>query len=350
ARQLMAGFPGFVQLQAALVDPALALDRHATWQRLADDDLARVRRFSSWHRDEIQLNAYAWGVPPQPVIDRAVALRKRLDAQLDHNLDPFKSKMLLVVGRARFTPDGFAIDDKGLEYRDAPDTGDGRVTLGSARMPGVRTWQIDCEHGNLPAKKDAFPAYLELLSNGTTELLTPLPDAAPARGASVVAVPHVRSRPSRTRQPSVPPESARDLTVPGTKQTGARPAAPGTALKISVINGDLMFVRQPLLVGHYISTRLTGTENVVDKVLGGAMSMALGAGLYPYAPGAQQIFLNTSVNRDNPLQLPRPAAVIVVGLGAEGKLFAADLVGAVRQAVMAWSQRLTEARGGAPSA
>src|SRR4029453_1537586 len=29
ARQLMAGFPGFIQLQAALVDPALALDRHA---------------------------------------------------------------------------------------------------------------------------------------------------------------------------------------------------------------------------------------------------------------------------------------------------------------------------------
>src|SRR6185295_16396012 len=42
ARQLMAEFPGFIQLQAALLDSALKLDRSETWQKLADDDLARV--------------------------------------------------------------------------------------------------------------------------------------------------------------------------------------------------------------------------------------------------------------------------------------------------------------------
>ena len=348
ARQLMARFPGFIQLQAALVDPRLALDRHDTWQKLADDDLARVREFNIWHHDEIQLNAYTWGVPPQEVVDRAVALRKRLDAQLVHELDPFKEKMLLVVGRARLTPDGFTIDEKGLEYLDAPDAGDGRVTLGSARLPGVRTWQIDCEHGNLPAEKDAFAAYLELLANGTTDLLKPVADGAPARGATGVADPHVRSRPSHIWRQSVPPESARDLVAPGSKVAAAGSAPSGAALQISVINGDLMFVRQPLLLGHYTSTRLTGTEHVVDRLLGGVMTMALGAGLYPDAPGAHQIFLNTGANRDNPLQLPRPEAAIVVGLGAEGKLLATDLVGTVRQAVMAWSQRLTEMPGGAP--
>jgi tetratricopeptide (TPR) repeat protein len=140
------------------------------------------------------------------------------------------------------------------------------------------------------------------------------------------------------------------VVAPGSRPSAVRFAAPDTALKISVINGDLMFVRQPLLLGHYTSTRLTGTENVVDKLLGGAMSNALGAGLYPYAPGAHQIFLNTGVNRDNPLQLPRPEAAIVVGLGAEGKLVAADLAGAVRQAAMAWSQRMTETYGGATGA
>ena len=129
------------------------------------------------------------------------------------------------------------------------------------------------------------------------------------------------------------------VVVPGSRPSAVRLAAPDTALKISVINGDLMFVRQPLLLGHYTSTRLTGTENVVDKLLGGAMSNALGAGLYPYAPGAHQIFLNTGVNRDNPLQLPRPEAAIVVGLGAEGKLVAADLAGAVRQAAMEMFER-----------
>ena len=347
ARQLMARFPGFIQLQAALGDPTLQLDQHATWQRLADDDLARVREFNSWHHGEIQLNAYTWGVPPQEVIDRAVALRKRLDAQLVRDLDPFKDKILQVVGRARRTPDGFAIDEKGLEYLDASD-GDGRVTLASARIPGVRTWQVDCEHGELPAEKDAFAAYLELLDKGTTSSLRPLADGAPARGASDRAEPHVRSRPSRSRRPSAPPQSAKDLTTTERKvaDTGAAPI--GAALRISVLNGDLLFVRQPLLLGHYTSRRLTGTEHVLDRLLGGVMTVALGTGLYPDAPGTHQIFLNTGANRDNPLQLPRPEAAIVVGLGAEGKLLANDLVATVRQAVMAWSRRLTEMPGGAP--
>ncbi|HEV8095098.1 MAG TPA: CHAT domain-containing protein [Burkholderiales bacterium] len=121
------------------------------------------------------------------------------------------------------------------------------------------------------------------------------------------------------------------------------------ALRISVVNGDLMFVRQPLLLGHYTSLRLTGTERVVDHLLGGAMNASLAAGLYPESPGVHQVFVNTCAPRDNPLQLPRPEAAIVVGLGAEGKLRAADLVLTVRQAVIAWAQRLTEMPGGAPA-
>jgi hypothetical protein len=83
------------------------------------------------------------------------------------------------------------------------------------------------------------------------------------------------------RPPSRPPESERDVL-------GGEPARPreprpsiGTALKISVINGDLLFVRQPLLIGHYVSLRLTGTEGVVDKLLDSAMSKSLAAGCIP---------------------------------------------------------------------
>src|SRR5206468_2284364 len=120
ARQLMASLPGFIQLQAALVDDSRRLDQSATWQLLADKDLATVQDFNAWHHNEIQLNVYRWGVPPQDVIDRAVALRKRLEIQVDRDLDPFKDKMLLVAGKARFTPDGYEVRETGLEYLDAP--------------------------------------------------------------------------------------------------------------------------------------------------------------------------------------------------------------------------------------
>ena len=105
-------------------------------------------------------SAYSWGVPPQDVLDRAVALRKRLDAQVARDLPAFKDKLQLVVGKARFTPDGYEIGNEGLVYLDAADDGDGRVTAPSALLPGVRTWQLDCEHGTLPDKKSAFEAYL----------------------------------------------------------------------------------------------------------------------------------------------------------------------------------------------
>jgi tetratricopeptide (TPR) repeat protein len=113
-------------------------------------------------------------------------------------------------------------------------------------------------------------------------------------------------------------------------------------LRITVVNGDLTYVAEPLLIGHYRSSKLSGAEAFMDRALGYAMSASLERGLYPTAAGTHQGFLNTQQSSDNPWQLPRPAAVIVAGLGAEGELRGSDLVTTVRQAVIGWGQRLTE--------
>ena len=72
------------------------------------------------------------------------------------------------------------------------------------------------------------------------------------------------------------------------------------------------------------------------------MEHSLDMGVYPLAIGSHQIFINTRPNLERGTFMPRPKAVIVVGLGEEGKLQAADLVQTVRQAVIAWAQRLAE--------
>src|SRR5690606_34695234 len=61
ARKLMAGMPGFIQLQAGLLDPALGLAQTSTWQQLADDDVARLRDRSIWHGEGAQRSVYEWG-------------------------------------------------------------------------------------------------------------------------------------------------------------------------------------------------------------------------------------------------------------------------------------------------
>src|SRR5262249_36326007 len=122
-------------------------------------------------------------------------------------------------------------------------------------------------------------------------------------------------------------------------------AADGEApLAITVVNGDVTFEESPLLVGHYRSTRLTGAEAVLDNVLDRAMSSALDLGVYPIEPGTNRIFINQRVRGFS--QAPRPQAVIVVGLGQEGKLQSSQVVLSVRQAVIAWAERVSELRRG----
>ncbi len=363
ARATMAGMPGFLQLQAALLDPTLRLDRAETWQKLADDDIAKLLERSLWHVESVQRAIYRWSAPPQSVLDQATALWRRLDAQAAA-LGADAQKMLLVIGHAPFTPGGIVFDDNGLEYTDAVGGGDGRVPLHSALLPGVKTWKLDASHGDLPTVAKAFPAYLELLVDGDTsqlEVFDPASVASRSAGASSrpgasrdatdPAASLARSRPSRGIQPSVPPSTPADVLGAGTRTVAdrGRGAVAARTLHVSVMNGDLKFVHQPLVVGHYRSLALTGTEAVVDRLVNKAMSRSLAAGLYPDGVGMHQIFGNIRKDPDNVLAMARPLAAIVAGLGEEGKLRTADLVYTVRQAVIAYAQRLAENENGAPA-
>ena len=342
ARQLMAEFPGFLQLQAGLLNPKLGLDKAETWAQLAREDLKRVQDNNWWHRYEGGDSdaAYEWGLPPQDVLKQARRLRERLDRQRDTVLKDYADRILLVVGQAKFTPDGYAWGGDGFAYLNATDGGDGRVPLESALLPGVRTWQLDSEHGSLPDVEAAFDAYVDLLEQGNTNRLQPL---ATTRGGAAAALVHVRSRPSRGRPATSPASSERQVFASGVQdEPGSDPAPTQTALKVSVLNGNLSFVRQTLLVGHSRSLNLTGTEAVVNSLIGGAMKASLDAGLYPDVPGTHQIFLNSRSDPDNPWRTPQPAQVVVAGLGDEGKLTEAELIRTTRQAVIAWVQRRAE--------
>jgi hypothetical protein len=359
ARHMMAGMPGFIQLQAALLDPDLRLHQASTWTALAQADMATLRERSTWHDADTQSAIYEWGAPPQDVLDQACALRRRLDAQA-HAWGADAPKLLMVVGQAAFTPAGFdPHGTEGLVYLNAPATGDGRVALESALLAGVRTWKVNAEHGKLPSEPSALEAYAELLSTGQTQRLERVASTHRSEGegesgeaisATKTRLSWLRSRPSRTRQTvrtAQPPSQEADvLGLPqGTNlsaQTELSPAFHATALHVSVFNGDLKFISQPLMVGHYRSLVLTGAEGVVDALVGRAMSQSLLAGLYPEATGTHQIFANQRADPHNPFAMARPQAVVVVGLGDEGKLRASELVYTVRQAVLAYAQRVAE--------
>ena len=347
ARRLMAAMPGFIQLQAGLLDPTLGLAQSERWQTLADQDMKTLEEANVWHDPISQQTVYRWGVPSQAVLDQAVALRRRLDQQRDAALPGFRDRLLMVVGHARFTPAGFEMDGReGLVYLDQPEGGDGRVTLDNALLPGVRAWKVDCEHGGLPDAASAFAAYLDLLQHGDTQRLPAVgPTPATRSGGSAITA-LVRSRPSRQRSATVQPPTGLAELLAQVADAPIRTEAPQGALRVSVHNANLKFISTPLLVGHYFASTLSGTEAVVDRFIGGVMSSSLAAGLYPEAPGTHQIFVNNRQDPDSPLALPRPPHVVVAGLGAEGKLKSAAITHTVRQATLAWAQRVAEAPGG----
>ncbi|MEO5734089.1 MAG: CHAT domain-containing protein, partial [Rubrivivax sp.] len=290
---------------------------------------------------------YAWGVPTQDVLDAAKALRQRLDAQADGALKDCAAQMLLVVGHAKFTPDGFDVGGDGFVYLDAQDGGDGRVPLESALLPGVMTWTLDCDHGSLPSAKQAFDAFLDLLARGTTAKLTTLAASTVRRDGSAAApLVHVRSRPSRRPSSALPAGNASEVFSSIAMNDGSAAPLPLAPLKVGVLNGNLAFVHQPLMLGHYRALELTGTEHEIDGHIGGAMGMALRAGIYPDATGSHRIFFNSRQDDENPWQLPRPRAAIIVGLGDEGALTATMLENTVAQGTKAWSQRAAEQAGG----
>ncbi|MFS8980779.1 CHAT domain-containing protein [Cupriavidus necator] len=340
ARQVIAGFPGFIQMQAALLDSATGLDRSSTWSALAQQDLERARALASWHSDELQINVYKWGIPAQALLEEAKRFRERLDQQLANAKGIFGDKTLLVVGASDFTPDGFELVNEGLVYVNAAETGDGRVTLNRARLPGVRTWQVRAVHGNLPSEEDAFAAYLELLEQGDTSRLPFLPAVHAGRGTVVAKGTRERSRPSREARIILPPQSEREMIV--SAEEGSAAQMTGGTFRVSVINGNLSFVSAPILVGHYHSLGLLGSEKALNRLVDGRLKESMSAGLYPDAPGTHQVFLNLRRDPENPWRFPMPEAVVVVGLGDEGNLKAADFAMTVRRGVMAWSQRCLE--------
>ena len=75
--------------------------------------------------------------------------------------------------------------------------------------------------------------------------------------------------------------------LPGRRDRAAAPidrAASPDMLHVTVVNGDLTFEPRPLLLGHYHATLLTGTEKVMNTLIGDAMKRALDLGDYALSP------------------------------------------------------------------
>jgi CHAT domain-containing protein len=274
--------------------------------------------------------------PPGPPADRYSALVANcnpagnvLERLLDAGLDQFfgSANDLVVPSEG-----GWRVDRTGSAFI----TGDRIGCFG----PGGNLPGDSVTHVNIFAQPGA-PSFLAKALAGDVQPLRAvdpaksLPDRRLLRaGAEGVAAPAI----TVSGIPAVP----RRTRVAVAHVASAASAAAPASLAITVVNGDLSFERRPLLIGHYRSTQLTGAEAFIDRLLQRTMTRSLDMDVYPAEPGSHQIFPNTAIDVNRDWLTPRPAAVIVVGLGQEGDLRPRELSMSVRRAVVAWAQRIAE--------
>ena len=161
----------------------------------------------------------------------------------------------------------------------------------------------------------------------------PLPDRRLVRSAATLTEP-------TPVQPAV--AAARPTRARGARAATPAPQTEGLQVNVRVLNGDLQFESSPLMLGHYTSAELTGTEFVMDSLIGHAMTRSLQAGVYPVEVGTHLVFVNRHRDPSRAIMIPRPESVIVVGLGPEGELTGGNLVKSVRLAVIGWARHLAE--------
>lgn len=130
-------------------------------------------------------------------------------------------------------------------------------------------------------------------------------------------------------------------------QTTGTAGDPQPALKIAVVHGNLKFIAQAVLLGHYERDILASAERFLDNVFEGRLNERRHLDLYPGPLGTSTVVFH-------PRENGKPCAGLIVGLGPVGELTPGKLEEGVAQALVAYavqdaeraSSRVAGAAGG----
>jgi hypothetical protein len=201
----------------------------------------------------------------------------------------------------------------------------------TSRWAGCQPWWVDANRGDLTSFRQAFRGYSDLLRSGLTSSLerTPTPSGIPDVEAAPDSRPEVEMYPDRT-----------DLA---TAALGGRRASLGGATKalpieVAVAHGNLAFVADAILLGHYEGDTLASAELFLDRHFGGRLSERRRLDLYPGRVGTAEVVFHPNGER-------RPPAGLIVGLGTVGDLTASKLEEGVTLALVKYAIKSLERPG-----
>ncbi len=259
-----------------------------------------------------------WKRPTKTDLSKA---QKTWDKLSGVDLDP--DFVFYVAGRADETPVSVTVKESVTQEKEiqftATEQGDGQVPWATGIPKGIKPWFVNAVHGDIPGHRPAYKAFVEILETGATQLLAPHPPVARKLVRETVMLPDGAD---------VFPDEEQLLAAGLGKDLHHRQREQSIIppLHVSVVHGNLCFVRSPLAVGHYQGDTIVSAEAVLDELLDHRLSQRQQKGVYPGQLMTSEILFNPG--RD---QFP---GAIIVGLGEVGELTSGTLSRSFRDAVI----------------
>lgn len=250
---------------------------------------------------------------------------------------PHAERVRYVAGWAPKTVCGVKVENQRLSFQ-ATTAGDGRVTYKAGLLPDIPVWYVDAEHGDLADHKPAFPAYRDLLERGVTNQLSTTPLSADRGGESIFDYEH---------EPVLYPTASDFEAGLLGKRRKALKVRTSEKLQVSVMHGDLTHTNHPVLLSHYQGDTIFGSERVVDRLVGNALSQRYNLGRYPGRTGTVAVVLTQPNDVQTAFRIRHGA--IVIGLGKWGELTPSALTQAVHQGVMEYCVQFAQCCGSTES-
>lgn len=316
---IVAGFPGALSLlpRPGSVDAGGGSGEYydpATWTTL------KARNADRWYGDRIA------ATPAEALLTKA---RSFWTSTLSENKVPDPERVSYVFGQGEKTPCGVVTTADGRLQLLFTNEGDGSVTWQSGRIDNLpedqRCWYLPAEHSDLTGEKDHFAAILELVSSGSTGKLERLPRSRGAAAQTFVL---------EAPPPVIPGEDelARAIFGSGPRRRALARGNKAT-LAVSVLGGDLRFIDQPVICGHFIGDPIAAAEAILDGELDGRLSERERLGVYAGPIGTSAVVLPPRSKGQSERE-SRPGAIIV-GLGDfNGQLGSRQITETVRAAVL----------------
>jgi CHAT domain-containing protein/tetratricopeptide repeat protein/lecithin:cholesterol acyltransferase len=269
---------------------------------------------TTWDDMEKAFSDNGWPTPAKDQLDKFRAYRDTVSIELDYG------KAVYIAGKDKSTPLGYLIEEsageKELVFLSTSE-GDQSVTWESGIPKQIldkdSVYYVDVTHGALANEPSIFSGISEILSKGSTSLLSRLRPVT--RGENTVfKTPQIHDFDIS--------EEGITNTILGLENKNTEKDASELPLNICVSNGDLSYASYLILAGHFEGDGLLFAENIIDSNLNGMLSQKHRLGLYPGKIGTSDIFISPDDNFKG---------AVIVGLDKAGTLTGFQLALTVEQ-------------------